>query len=103
MWKLTFINRRLQPDTREPRAGGLVNGYYEFLTNRNLPLQPLSSHLAVSKGERLGFRSIENVEQLQKWQGTERIEYKIFGFFVIDLIFVPFSSHFPLLSYLAEG
>jgi hypothetical protein len=115
-WKLTFINRRLQPETREPRAGGLVNGYYEFLTNHNLRLpgcleiltvislySPSALILQFQKDNAWGLEVLKLLEQLQKWQGTERIEQKLLGFFVIDLILVPFSSHFSLLSYLAEG
>jgi hypothetical protein len=93
-----------------------VNGYYEFLTNRNLRLpgcleiltaislySPSALILQFQKDNAWGLEVLKLLEQLQKWQGTERIEQKLLGFFVIDLILVPFSSHFSLLSYLAEG
>ena len=111
MWKLTFINRHLQPDTREPRAGGLVNYYYEFLTNRNLRLpgcleiltaisfySPSSLILQFQKDNAWSLQALKMLEQLQICQGTERLEQKIHGF-VIDLIFGPFfpTSHFSVI------
>lgn len=110
MWKLTFINRHLQPDTREPRAGGVVNYHYEFLTNRNLRLpgcleiltaislySPSSLILQIQKDNAWGLEVLEMLEQLQTCEGTDRIEQTILGFFVIDLIFRPFPSHFEVI------